>query len=60
MEEREMGVDSLFSEVYTLFEYNVSTILSPIVGPICVKPGAGKGKGRSRLESTCWWHQNAR
>ena len=54
MEEREMGVDSLFSEVYTLFEYNVSTILSSIVGPICVKPGAGKGKGRSRLESTYW------
>ena len=38
----------------TLFEYNVSTILSPIVGPIRVKPRAGNGKGRSRLQSTHW------
>ena len=43
----------LFFEV-TLFEYNVSTILSPIVSPIRVKPGPGKGKRRSRLQNTYW------
>ena len=43
----------LFSEV-TLFEYNVSTILPPIVIPMRVKPGAGKGKRRSRLQNIYW------
>ena len=43
----------LFSEV-TIFEFNVSTILSPIVDPIRVKPAAEKGKEQSCLQSTYW------